>query len=103
VILLQVPSPWVFGDMTFLRSQVCGRSLPSRDDDMPFDFALGKQEGRERLAHCVCCSLGFVVWLVPPLAGDAVAAAAIEILLGPMYPIAMNHAERMLPRWFITA
>lgn len=26
----------------------------------------------------------------------------VGVLLGPMYPIAMNHASRILPRWLLT-
>ena len=43
-----------------------------------------------------------IVWLVPSLIGGAVAVAVIGILLGPMYPIAMNHCGRILPRWLLT-
>ncbi|KAF7351433.1 MFS domain-containing protein [Mycena sanguinolenta] len=42
--------------------------------------------------------LELVVWLVPSLIGDAVAAAFIGVFLGPMYPIVMNHAGRVFPR-----
>ncbi|KIJ59387.1 hypothetical protein HYDPIDRAFT_33252 [Hydnomerulius pinastri MD-312] len=47
-------------------------------------------------------ALEFVVWFVPSLIGDAVAVAFIGMLLGPMYPIAMNHAGRVLPQWLLT-
>ena len=43
-----------------------------------------------------------VVWLVPSLIGDAVAISLIGVLFGPMYPIAMNHAARILPHWLLT-
>ncbi|KAI6019817.1 MFS general substrate transporter [Pisolithus orientalis] len=46
--------------------------------------------------------LELIVWLVPSLVGGAVAVSVIGILLGPMYPIAMNHAGRVLPRWLLT-
>ncbi|KAH7910277.1 MFS general substrate transporter [Hygrophoropsis aurantiaca] len=46
--------------------------------------------------------LEIVVWLVPSLIGGAVAIAIIGVILGPMYPIAMNHAGRVLPRWLLT-
>ncbi|EIW78196.1 MFS general substrate transporter [Coniophora puteana RWD-64-598 SS2] len=60
-------------------------------------------ERRALIAYAVLAiALEFVVWLVPSLAGDAVAVASIGILLGPMYPIAMNHAGRVLPRWLLT-
>ncbi|KAF8992924.1 major facilitator superfamily domain-containing protein [Cyathus striatus] len=47
--------------------------------------------------------LELIVWLVPSLIGDAVAVSIIGVLLGPMYPIAMNHAGRILPAWILTA
>lgn len=43
-----------------------------------------------------------VIWFVPSLVGDAVAVCVIGVLLGPMYPIAVNHARRVLPRWLLT-
>ncbi|KAI6043917.1 major facilitator superfamily domain-containing protein, partial [Pisolithus marmoratus] len=46
--------------------------------------------------------LELIVWFVPSLVGGAVAVSVIGILLGPMYPIAMNHAGRVLPRWLLT-
>ena len=48
-------------------------------------------------------SLELIVWLVPSLIGDAVAVSLIGVLLGPFYPIVMNHAGRVLPRWLLTA
>ncbi|KAF9455379.1 hypothetical protein BDZ94DRAFT_1180103, partial [Collybia nuda] len=49
-------------------------------------------------------AIGFelVVWLVPSLIADAVAVSFVGVLLGPMYPIAMNHAGRVLPSWILT-
>ncbi|KAG6918308.1 hypothetical protein DXG01_015400 [Tephrocybe rancida] len=46
--------------------------------------------------------LEFIIWFVPSLIGDAVAVSIVGMLLGPMYPIAMNHAGRVLPRWILT-
>lgn len=46
--------------------------------------------------------LELIVWLVPSLIGDAVAVSLVGVLLGPMYPIAMNHAGRVLPSWILT-
>ncbi|KAG5642083.1 hypothetical protein DXG03_003636 [Asterophora parasitica] len=46
--------------------------------------------------------LELVVWFVPSLVGNAVAVSIVGMLLGPMYPIAMNHAGRVLPRWILT-
>ncbi|KIK69642.1 hypothetical protein GYMLUDRAFT_186853 [Collybiopsis luxurians FD-317 M1] len=46
--------------------------------------------------------LELIIWLVPSLVGDGVAIALIGCLLGPMYPITMNHTGRVLPRWLLT-
>ncbi|ESK87783.1 hypothetical protein Moror_15373 [Moniliophthora roreri MCA 2997] len=46
--------------------------------------------------------LELVVWLVPSLIGSGVSIALVGVLLGPMYPIVMNHAGRILPRWLLT-
>ncbi|KAG1748272.1 MFS general substrate transporter [Suillus paluster] len=60
----------------------------------------------ERLAMSIYAVLTIilelVVWFVPSLVGDAVAVSIIGVLLGPMYPIAMNHAGRVLPPWLLT-
>ncbi|KAG0695920.1 MFS general substrate transporter [Suillus ampliporus] len=47
-------------------------------------------------------SLEFIVWFVPSLVGDAVAVSVVGVLLGPMYPIIVNHTGRVLPRWILT-
>ena len=52
--------------------------------------------------HAWVLSLELVVWLVPSLVGGAVAVSLVGLLLGPFYPIAMNHAGRVLPRWLLT-
>ncbi|KAF9456410.1 major facilitator superfamily domain-containing protein [Collybia nuda] len=46
--------------------------------------------------------LELVVWLVPSLIGGAVAVSLVGVLLGPMYPIAINQTARVLPRWILT-
>ena len=47
-------------------------------------------------------SLELIIWFIPSLIGNAVAVSIIGMLLGPMYPIAMNQASRVLPRWILT-
>jgi fucose permease len=32
-----------------------------------------------------------------------VAVSIVGVLLGPFFPIAMNHAAKVLPRWLLTA
>ncbi|KAG1823599.1 MFS general substrate transporter [Suillus subaureus] len=60
----------------------------------------------ERLALFIYAVLAIifelVVWFVPSLVGDAVVVCVVGVLLGPMYPIAMNHTGRVLPRWLLT-
>jgi len=46
--------------------------------------------------------LEFTVWFVPSLIQNAVAVSIVGVLLGPMYPIAMNQAARILPRWILS-
>ncbi|EPQ52157.1 MFS general substrate transporter [Gloeophyllum trabeum ATCC 11539] len=46
--------------------------------------------------------LELVIWLVPSLIGGAVTVSIVGVLLGPMYPIIMNHSGRILPRWLLT-
>ncbi|KAI6019796.1 MFS general substrate transporter [Pisolithus orientalis] len=46
--------------------------------------------------------LELIVWLVPSLVGGAVTVSVVGFFLGSMYPIAMNHAGRVLPRWLLT-
>jgi fucose permease len=43
-----------------------------------------------------------IIWFVPSLIGDAVAVCVVGVLLGPMYPIAINHCRRVVPRWLLT-
>ena len=39
---------------------------------------------------------------MPSLIGNAVAVAFIGLLLGPIYPIIITTAERLVPRWLVT-
>ncbi|TFK92343.1 MFS general substrate transporter [Polyporus arcularius HHB13444] len=50
----------------------------------------------------VAIALELVVWLVPSLLGGAVAVSFVGVLLGPIYPLVMNHAGRVLPPWLLT-
>ncbi|KAJ7288980.1 MFS general substrate transporter [Mycena rebaudengoi] len=47
-------------------------------------------------------SFELVIWLVPSLIGGAISVSIIGLLLGPIYPIAMNHAGRIFPPWLLT-
>lgn len=46
--------------------------------------------------------LEVTVWVVPSLLENALAVSFIGLLLGPMYPILMNHSTGILPRWLLT-
>lgn len=47
-------------------------------------------------------ALELIVWLVPSLIGGAVAVSLVGVVLGPIYPIVMNHSGRILPPWLLT-
>ncbi|RPD75467.1 MFS general substrate transporter [Lentinus tigrinus ALCF2SS1-7] len=47
--------------------------------------------------------LEVTVWVVPSLIENAVAVSFVGLLLGPMFPILMNHSTTILPRWLMTA
>ncbi|KAH8824832.1 major facilitator superfamily domain-containing protein [Flagelloscypha sp. PMI_526] len=47
-------------------------------------------------------ALQLVVWLVPNLYGGAVTVSLVGVILGPFYPIVMNHCGRVLPPWLLT-
>ncbi|KAJ8516259.1 hypothetical protein ONZ45_g6401 [Pleurotus djamor] len=66
---------------------------------------VNKTVGERRVLYLytlLAIGLELVVWLVPSLIGGAVAVSLVGVLLGPFYPIAMNHAGRILPRWLLT-
>jgi len=46
--------------------------------------------------------LEVTVWVVPSLIENAVAVAFIGLLMGPIYPILMNHSTSILPKWLLT-
>ncbi|EMD35606.1 hypothetical protein CERSUDRAFT_85549 [Gelatoporia subvermispora B] len=66
---------------------------------------LNKMIGERRvifLYAILATGLELVIWLVPSLIGGAVAVSFVGMLLGPIYPIAMNHSGRILPPWLLT-
>ncbi|KAF7326923.1 MFS domain-containing protein [Mycena venus] len=66
---------------------------------------LNKKIGEQRVLYlyiALAIGLELVVWFVPSLIGGAVAVALIGVFLGPMYPIVMNHAGRVVPRWLLS-
>ena len=46
--------------------------------------------------------LEVTIWVVPSLVGNAIAVSCIGMLLGPMYPILVNHSKNILPKWLFT-
>ncbi|KAG0699326.1 MFS general substrate transporter [Suillus ampliporus] len=66
---------------------------------------VNKKVGERRVLFIyavLAIGLELIVWLVPSLIGGGVAISIIGIILGPMYPIAMNHTVRILPGWLVT-
>ncbi|KAI9463115.1 MFS general substrate transporter [Boletus coccyginus] len=66
---------------------------------------LNKKVGERRVLFIyalLAIGLELVVWFVPSLIGGAVSVSIIGVLLGPMYPITMNQAGRVLPAWMLT-
>ena len=54
----------------------------------------------QRLTHHAE-SFQLIVWLVPSFTAGAISVSVIGILLGPMYPIAINHTAHVLPRYLV--
>ncbi|KAJ7276082.1 MFS general substrate transporter [Mycena haematopus] len=66
---------------------------------------LNQKVGEQRVLYLyafLAIGLELIVWLVPSLIGGAVAVALIGVFLGPIYPIVMNHAGRVVPRWLLS-
>ncbi|KAJ7350910.1 major facilitator superfamily domain-containing protein [Mycena albidolilacea] len=66
---------------------------------------LNKKIGERRVVYLytlIAIALELVIWLVPSLVGGAISVSLVGLVLGPMYPIAMNHAGRVFPRWLLT-
>ncbi|KII95081.1 hypothetical protein PLICRDRAFT_86494 [Plicaturopsis crispa FD-325 SS-3] len=60
-------------------------------------------ERRALLLYVVLAiGLELVVWFVPSLIGGAVAVSLVGLVFGPVYPITMNEARRILPNWVLT-
>ena len=46
-------------------------------------------------------SFQLIVWLVPSFIAAAISVSIIGLLLGPMFPVAINHTARVLPRHLV--
>ncbi|GBE88612.1 MFS general substrate transporter [Sparassis crispa] len=66
---------------------------------------LNRKVGERRIMFfygIIAIILEVTVWVVPSLIENAVAVSFIGLLLGPMYPILMNHSTAILPKWLLT-
>ncbi|KAJ7108526.1 major facilitator superfamily domain-containing protein [Mycena epipterygia] len=66
---------------------------------------LNQKIGERRVLYLyagLAIGLELVVWFVPSLVGGAVAVSLIGVFLGPIYPLVMNHAGRVVPRWLLS-
>ncbi|KAI0074463.1 MFS general substrate transporter [Panus rudis PR-1116 ss-1] len=66
---------------------------------------VNKAVGEQRVMYfyiVLSIALELVVWLVPSLVGGGIAVSIVGALLGPIYPIVMNHSGRILPPWLLT-
>ncbi|KAK7039480.1 MFS domain-containing protein [Favolaschia claudopus] len=66
---------------------------------------LNKLVGERRVLYIyavLAIGMEFIVWFVPSLIGGAVAISLIGLVLGPIYPIIMNQAGRVVPRWLLS-
>ena len=58
---------------------------------------------KNKLIQLVKKSFQLIVWLVPSFTASAISVSIIGVLMGPMFPIAINHAARVLPRHLMNA
>ncbi|KAH8110061.1 MFS general substrate transporter [Phellopilus nigrolimitatus] len=49
----------------------------------------------------LCIALEITIWFVPSLVGNAIAVAFVGLFLGPIYPILINVAGRLVPHWLV--
>ncbi|KAH9886433.1 MFS general substrate transporter [Cubamyces lactineus] len=67
---------------------------------------LNKKIGERRVVFIYCVlviGLEATVWRIPSLIENAIAVSLVGLLLGPMFPILINHSTTILPRWLLTA
>ncbi|KIY70492.1 MFS general substrate transporter [Cylindrobasidium torrendii FP15055 ss-10] len=51
----------------------------------------------------IAIALQLTIWFVPSIIENALAIACIGVLLGPVFPILIAHASRIIPPWLLTA
>ncbi|KIY47903.1 MFS general substrate transporter [Fistulina hepatica ATCC 64428] len=69
-------------------------------------LGLNKLVGEYRVIYLyaiVSIALELTVWFVPSIIENALAVSLIGLLLGPIFPIIVSHATRVLPRALLTA
>jgi fucose permease len=49
-----------------------------------------------------CVRLQFAAWLIPSLVFGNLAVFFIGVFVGPIYPIAIGHTSRLIPREHLT-
>ncbi|KAL1658471.1 major facilitator superfamily domain-containing protein [Schizophyllum commune] len=50
----------------------------------------------------ISIALELTVWFVPSVVGNATSVSIIGLLLGPMFPIIVNHASHVIPKHLLT-
>ncbi|KIY70497.1 MFS general substrate transporter [Cylindrobasidium torrendii FP15055 ss-10] len=66
---------------------------------------VNKKIGEHRVVFLysfIAIGLQLTVWFVPSIIENALAVSFIGVLLGPMFPILISHATRILPAWLLT-
>ncbi|KAK0435326.1 major facilitator superfamily domain-containing protein, partial [Desarmillaria tabescens] len=64
-----------------------------------------KKVGEHRVVFVytlLAIALELTVWFVPSIIENGVAISFVGLLLGPMFPILVCHATRILPAWLLT-
>ncbi|KAF8903902.1 major facilitator superfamily domain-containing protein [Gymnopilus junonius] len=85
----------------YISAGVSGGSMIGRVALLKLNKKLGERNA-VFVYSAVCFGLEIIAWRVPSLVGDAIAVCFIGLLLGPMYPMAMNQASQLLPGWMLT-
>jgi fucose permease len=66
---------------------------------------LNKLVGEYRVIFVYCLfaiGLELTIWFVPSIIENAIAITLVGLVLGPMFPLLVQHMTRVLPRWLLT-
>ncbi|KAG6902168.1 hypothetical protein C0995_003642 [Termitomyces sp. Mi166 len=66
---------------------------------------LNKLVGEHRVIivySLIALVLEITIWFIPSIIENAVAVSMIGLVLGPMFPVMVSHASKVLPRWLVT-